>query len=127
MITGARVLGAAAAFLLAVAIVYWFVTYEYAGTFLLGVMAVGLLFAAGYLAAASRGARYPADQPDLRPEDAAGGHIGSFAAASTWPIVLAGGVLVTLAGLVYGPWLFAPGMVITVAALLGWTRESDRA
>ena len=127
MITGARVLGAAAAFLLLVAIVYWFVTYEYAGTFLLGVMAGGLLFAAVYLAAASRGGRYPADQPDLRPEDAAGERLGAFAAASIWPIVLAGGVLVVLAGLVYGPWLFVPGMVITVAALLGWTRESDRA
>lgn len=126
MITGARVLGAAGAFMLAVDIVYWLVTYEYAGTLLLGAMSIGLLFAAGYLAAVSRGARYPADQPDLRPEDAAGERLGTFTAASTWPIVLAGGVLVTLAGLVYGPWLFVPGMVITVAALLGWTREGDR-
>jgi cytochrome c oxidase subunit IV len=124
---GARVLGAAAAFMGVVDAVYWFVTYEPAGTFLLGVTAVGLLFASGYIAAASRGTVRPADRPDLRPEDVAGEPVGVFAAASPWPIVLAGGLLVALVGLVYGLWLLIPGMAITIAALLGLAWENSRA
>lgn len=127
MSTTARVLLAAAAFIFVVDAVYWFVTYEPAGTFLLGVMVLGLLFAAGYIATASRSAVLSADRPDLRPEDAAGERVGVFSAASPWPLVLAGGLLVTLVGLVYGVWLLVPGIVITIAALLGLMRENSRA
>lgn len=127
MSTAARVLLAAAAFIFVVDIVYWFVTYEPAGTFLLGVMVVGFLFAGGYIATASRGAVLSADRPDLRPQDAAGERVGVFAAASPWPLALAGGLLVALVGLVYGVWLLVPGIVITIAALLGLMRENNRA
>lgn len=127
MITTARVLFASAAFMFAVAAVYWFVSYEPAGTFFLGLMVAGLLFAAAYIATAARGAVLSADRPDVRPEDVAGERVGVFSAASPWPLVLAGGLLVALLGLVYGVWLQVPGMLITIAALLGLMRENSRA
>jgi hypothetical protein len=123
----ARVLLAAGAFIFVVDVVYWFVTYEPAGTFLLGVMVVGFLIAGGYIATAARGVVLSADRPDLRPADAAGDPVGVFSAASPWPLILAGGVLVALVGLVYGVWLLVPGLAITIAALLGLARENSRA
>ena len=127
MSIAARVLLAAAAFIFVVDVIYWVVAYEPAGTFLLGVMVVGLLFAAGYIGIASRDAVSPADRSDLRPEDVAGARVGVFSAASPWPLILAGGLLVALVGLVYGVWLLVPGLAITIAALLGLMRENSRA
>ncbi len=125
MSTSSRVLLFAAAFSAVVAAVYWFVSYDPAGTILLGVMAVGLLIAAAYLGVAARGGTPVAgDDPDLRSEDVAGAPVGTFPRSSGWPIVLAAGLLVGTTGLLYGVWLAVPGLVITVAALVGLMQES---
>jgi hypothetical protein len=116
-----------AAFFLVVGVVYWFLAYEIAGTVMFGLWCLTLLFAALFLEAEAKQQVPPGDDPDLRPEERAGEPIGVFARASGWPVVLAAGLTVGLAGLVYGAWLFIPGAVVTIAALLGLLRETAAA
>ena len=123
----ARVFVALSGFFLAADAVYWVVSYEVAGTIMFGLWCVTLLFAAVYLeVAAGRGA--PAgDDPDARPADRAGQPVGVFAEGSGWPVVLAAGLTVGLAGLVYGTWLLIPGALATTAALIGLMQETAAA
>ena len=123
----ARVFITLAAFFLVVDAIYWFVSYEIAGTIMFGLWCVTLLFTAVFLgAAANRGA--PAgDDPDLRPEERAGEPIGVFSRGSGWPAVLAAGLTAGLAGLIYGTWLLIPGAVVTIAALIGLMQETAAA
>jgi fatty acid desaturase len=50
--------------------------------------------------------------------------VGTFPHSSGWPIVLAGGLVIGGAGIIYGPWLTLPGLVIVVASLVGLMQES---
>ena len=119
-----RVFVVLAAFFLAVDAVYWFLSYEIAGTVMFGLWCLALLFAALFLDAEAKQQAPPGDDPDLRAESRAGEPIGVFARGSGWPVVLAAGLTVGLAGLVYGVWLFIPGAVVTIAALVGLMRET---
>lgn len=121
-----RIFGASAAFFFVVAVVYWAVSYEPAGTLMFVLWGVALLFGSLYLRAGARKA-VAGDDPNLQPDEAAGELIGVFRAGSAWPVVLAAGLTVTLAGLVYGLWLVVPGVLVTIAALLGLMRESAAA
>ncbi|HEV2356101.1 MAG TPA: cytochrome c oxidase subunit 4 [bacterium] len=124
MSTTGRVMLGAAAFALVVAAIYWFVSYEMAGTLMLLTMTAGLAIAAVYLAA--RRGSPAADRPEARPADAAGEPVGVFASHSPWPVVLALGCAVGLTGLIYGWWLAALGGLAVTAALVGLVRD-DRA
>jgi cytochrome c oxidase subunit IV len=123
----ALIFGASSAFFFIVAAVYWFVTYEVAGTLMLGLWCATFLFASAFLAVAAKRGAPPGDDPDRRPQEAAGDWVGAFRAGSSWPIVLAAGLAIGLAGLVYGAWLLIPGALVTIAALLGLMRESAAA
>ena len=122
-----RIFTASAAFFFIVDAVYWFVSYEIAGTIMFGLWCVTLLFAALFFGAAAKRGTPDGDDPDLRPEERAGRPMGVFSGGSGWPIVLAAGLTVGLAGLVYGTWLLIPGAVVTIAALLGLMRETAAA
>ena len=122
-----RVFAITAAFFLVVDVVYWFVSYEIAGTMMFGLWCVTLLFASLFLAAASKQGAPDGDDPDLRPQDRAGQPIGVFSHGSGWPLVLAAGLTVGLTGLVYGAWLLIPGALVTTAALIGLMRETAAA
>jgi hypothetical protein len=124
--TTARVLLGAALFALLVGTIYWFLSYEAAGTIMLLTMAAGLVIAAAYLSLLGRRASVPADRREARPTDSAGESVGIFAARSAWPAVLALGCAVGLTGLIYGWWLAVVGAAGVTISLIGLVRD-DRA
>ena len=126
MSTTERVLFASAIFALVVDSIYWFLSYESAGSFMLLTMTAGLGITAGYLALARRRTSVAADRTDARPSDARGEDVGVFASHSAWPAVLALGCAVGLTGLLYGWWLAVVGAGGVTLALIGLFRD-DRA
>lgn len=106
--------------------VYWFITYEPAGTFLLWSFSLMPLIVAGYLfIQGGVRARTLEDDPDASPDRAAGQELGTFPAASVWPLVLVLGSIGVGASLVYGLLLLPVGLGVTALAVLGLMRESQ--
>lgn len=105
--------------------IYWFVTYEPAGTLLLWSFSLMPVIVAAYLVfqGAAR-ERTLGDDPDATPDRAAGQDLGPFPAASTWPVVLVLGSITVGASLVYGLLLLPVGLGVTALAVLGLMRES---
>ena len=104
--------------------IYWFTSYEPAGTTLLGFTVVLGLLPGIYLLRGSRQmAPRPSDRPDADPDDGAG-PIGSFPEASVWPFVLAAGAALAGIGLVFGLWSSLPGLVLLTLGFVGATLES---
>lgn len=127
MRTAIKFLGALAIFGFAVGIVYWFVSGERAGTVLLLSFGLMLLVVVAWMLRsgwAADGAAGLQDDAEAAPRDDAGRVVGSFPAATAWPVFLVLGVLVTGAGLVYGVLLLPVGIAIAAAAVLGLMRES---
>jgi hypothetical protein len=105
--------------------IYWFVTYEPAGTFLLWSFSLMPLIVAGYLMLhGGVRARSLEDDPDASPDQAAGQELGTFPAASAWPLVLVLGSIAAAASLVYGLLLLPVGLAVIALAVLGLMRES---
>jgi hypothetical protein len=121
--TATKVLVASGLFGGVIAVVYWFVAYEIAGTIFLAAMAASLFFAAAFAARGARGTVPAEDRPLATPEEAAGEEVGPFPEGSLWPVFLGAGSLLLVVGLIYGVWLLAIGALISAAALLGMTRE----
>jgi hypothetical protein len=125
--TFGRVLLATGLFGVGVGTVYWFLTYERAGSVLLVMYGVTALVIAGYalLRAPRRGAEpEPEDRADAEVGDGAGRPVGSFHVASPWPVWLAAGATLTAAGLAFGLYLVPVGVAVLVVAVLGLMRES---
>jgi hypothetical protein len=116
-----------AGYLVAIAAVYWLLTGEEAGTFLVLGSAATVSLVSVYLArrgALGHGPAHPEDDPDGDIAAAAGGRIGSFPFSSVWPIVfVAGSVLVAL-GALYTAILLPLGGVVVALAVVGLMRES---
>ena len=112
-------------FLIPFAILYWFLSYEAAGTAMLVGIPLSMLGLAAYLLSQVRG------RPPL-PEDRADGElveedeVGVFPTASIWPAVLGGGMTLTALGFAYSPWLALPGLGVLFFALGGMVLESSR-
>jgi hypothetical protein len=105
--------------------IYWFVTYEPAGTLLLWSFSLMPLIVAGFLVLhGGIRARTLEDDPDASPERAAGQELGTFPAASAWPLVLVLGSITAAASLVYGLLLLPVGLAVIGLAVLGLMRES---
>jgi hypothetical protein len=105
--------------------IYWFVTYEPAGTVLLWSFSLMPVIVAGYLVRhGSVRAETLEDDPEATPEKAAGQELGTFPSASTWPVVLVLGSIAVGAGLVYGLLLLPVGLGVMLLAVLGLMRES---
>jgi hypothetical protein len=108
--------------------VYWFLTYERAGSVLLVMYGVTALVISGYALLAARGRSGPEPEPEDRPdaevEEAAGRPVGAFHFASPWPVWLAVGSTLTAAGLAFGLYLVPVGVAVLVVAVLGLMRES---
>ena len=105
--------------------IYWFVTYEPAGTLLLWSFSLMPLIVAGFLVFhGGIRARTLEDDPDASPERAAGQELGTFPAASAWPLVLVLGSITAAASLVYGLLLLPVGLAVIALAVLGLMRES---
>ena len=97
-------------------ILYWFTSYESAGTAML-LLAAGLALSIGlYLARAARGTTT---------------HAGDETApylphASAWPFFVGVAALVTLNGLALGLWALVPGAIGLAGALVGYAGQSRR-
>lgn len=116
-----------AVFFAVVSPIYWFMTGEIAGTFVLAFSGLLGAMIAGYLTIASRGfdAR-PEDRRDAEVYEAAG-EVGFFPPHSTWPVVCA--LVVTLIFLGPGveqPWITIVALGIGIWAVSGWVLEYYR-
>jgi hypothetical protein len=109
-----------------VGIVYWFWSYEQAGTaMLVGTSLLGFLPGGYYFFWHRRMGQRVEDRDDATIEEGAG-DINSFPSSSIWPFVLGMGAFLTLMSLVFGIWLIFPGISLILTALVGVTAESRR-
>jgi hypothetical protein len=123
--TFAKVFAASGAFILASATIYWFVSYERAGTILLVGTGLAALAMAAYAWLETRGSPPPLeDRGDADPGEGAGEPIASFTMDSPWPLVFGVGLAVLAGGLVFGPPLMIVGAIVIVVAAIGMMRES---
>lgn len=115
-----------AAFFLVLTGLYWFTSYEDAGTVLLFLL-VGLGAMPGtWLIWRSR--NLPArleDQEGATIEQGAG-VVGTFPETSVWPLVFALGISLAGVGLVFGLWFAVPGIPLALVALVGAILEGRR-
>lgn len=124
MRTAVKLLGFSALFSLAVATVYWFLSYEEAGALLLGFLFLAPLVVGGYLFAKTRRVAGADDDPNARHQEEAGAMLGRFHPHSLWPFVMGIGASVGLQGLIYGRWLLVAGAVVVAISTVGMMRES---
>jgi hypothetical protein len=118
--------GGSAAFGAVAATVYWFSSHEYAGTILLGLMALGLSFAAGYALLAEKEANLAGDSGNLQHKETAGEDLGIFTKESAWPILLAFAILWLLIGVVWSPFMTYSGLAAMLLILWRLGAESAR-
>ena len=108
-----------AGFIAVLAVIYWFVSYEDAGTTMLGLSSGLALLFGGWLYIQDR---RPAHQGETS-DDAHGDYLP---ASSVWPLGVGIGAALTLNGLVLG-WTYAvPGGVLLALAVTGFVAQSRR-
>lgn len=106
--------------------VYFFMSHEPAGTFVLGLSCALGAIVAGYLHLVSR-------KIDLRPEDRSdgdvhegAGELGFFPPQSIWPFICALVLTVFMMGPIFGWWLSLLGVGLGIWAIGGWVYEYYR-
>ncbi len=114
-----RVFGAVGCVLAIIGVIYWFTSYEEAGSVMLTVAAVLGLWCATFL------------WRNLRRFEAGGtgepgGEHGSvyLPEASPWPLGIGLGVTLVLNGLLIGSWFLVPGAMVLAVAVGGFARQS---
>ena len=117
MKTGLMLFISSAVFSATIAIVYWFVAHEPAGTMLLGFMGAALTVVALYMIFAERDADLYADKKNATPTEAAGEHVGTYVTHSPAPFWIALALTGVVLGLVVAP--AAAGLGIVALCLLG--------
>lgn len=133
-----RVFVRAAIYLALVTAIYWFVSYERAGTLLLGgVFGAAVLFVVtarrlGRKTERTEGGLFRRIAGTVALDDA-GGDIPPpleieeepVVTASPWPLGAALAVMLVGLGLLYGPWLWIPGGALGAATAWGWLTQTD--
>lgn len=99
-----------------IAVVYWLLTHEPAGTTLLAFMCAALIVVALYMFFAERDADLYADDGDATMAQAAGEHVGTFITHSPAPFWIGVALSCLLLGLVVSP--AAAGLGIVALFLL---------
>lgn len=120
-----RLFLSSAIFYVVIGSLYWFTSYEPAGTAMLlfAVAAWALVWA--YLVRQRRefGLR-PEDLPEIvgppAPSD-----VGYFPSSSAWPFGMGVGAVVAFNGLVFGTWLIVAGGALFLFSVVGLTVESQ--
>src|SRR5690606_16108674 len=109
--TETKMFGVLGAFYLGAGIVYWFLSYEWAGTALLIFAGAFSFVAGGYF-----WSRLREVQQEVEVDEAEGptvDHPGLYLPhTSIWPIGMALGAAVSLAGIAIGWWFFIPGAAL---------------
>ena len=107
-----------AAFVAAMAAIYWFMAYEDAGTTLLALASGLALLFGGYLFVQDRKAGSPASTAEPAEH--------YLPQASVWPLGIGVGVFLGFNGLILGlPWT-VPGVVLVATSVGGFVRQSRR-
>ncbi|HET9442961.1 MAG TPA: cytochrome c oxidase subunit 4 [Acidimicrobiales bacterium] len=123
-----RMMLAVAGFLVLLSAVYWFLSYEEAGSILL-LLAAGLALVTGaYLVASTRQGRTAEPGPGgsaLEAEGEGAEASGLYLPhASVWPLGVGIGSVVLANGLALGLWAVVPGAIVLTGALVGYARQS---
>jgi hypothetical protein len=108
-------------FIAVIAVVYWFSSYDYAGSIML-LLASGLsFFSATYLWRQARSSRSPAAATST-------GEIEKqyLPHASLWPFGIGLGAFLTFNGLVVGPGYAIPGAIVIGGSIAGLVMQSRR-
>jgi hypothetical protein len=112
------------AFFTLIGAVYWFTSYEDAGTTMLVATSLLGLLAGGYLLLQAR--KYP-PRPEDRPDATLGegsGPVDEFPAPSIWPFVFGLGAVVFATGFIFGIWVILPGAAVLGLGMVGMIRQS---
>lgn len=122
----AKIFGGIAAFVALITVVYWFVSYEQAGTTFLGVTAVMALVTAAYVGYPRKAQVVEGDGPTDH-EPGHDPHDGVwFPEASIWPFAIGAGMVLVANGLLLGIWLLLPAAAFLLWALAGMIRQGRR-
>jgi Cytochrome c oxidase subunit IV len=113
-----RVYLGTAAFLIVIGVVYWFASYEDAGTVMLLLSGVLALIIGGWLWIQSRKMSAASQPASEAAEDEWLPH------ASIWPFWIGLGAAFAAGGLAMSPWLVVPGVIVLVIGVVGWARQS---
>ena len=112
------------AFFVVIGAIYWFTSYEDAGTTMLAASSLLGLLAGGYLLLQSRKfPPRPEDRPDATLAEGAG-PVDQFPASTIWPFVFAFGAAVFATGFVFGVWVILGGAIVLVLGVIGMIRQS---
>ncbi len=117
MTVALRLFLSSAAFTAVLAVSYWLIAHEPAGTVLLGFMTAALLVIAIYMIVTERNAGLFADDEDATPSGARGERIGTFVLHSPAPFWIGLALAGLLLGLVVAP--AAAGLGIVALCFLG--------
>jgi hypothetical protein len=98
-----RLFVSSAIFSTTIAVVYWYLSREPAGTMLLGFMGAAMVVIAVYMTFAEMDANLWSDKEDASMADAAGEHVGTFITHSAVPFGVALVVAAVLLGFVVSP------------------------
>jgi hypothetical protein len=115
MKVGLRLFLSSSAFAIVIAVVYWLLAREPAGTILLGFLAFALSFIAGYMIVAEREADLCGDDATGDNNRSAGEVVGSYAIRSPLPIASAAALTCVGLGLVVSPTIAVMGVIAILA------------
>ena len=115
MTVGLRLFLSSAGFGIAIALAYWFTSREIVGTFMLGVMAFGLSFVAGYMIVAEREADLIGDEKNATMQSGAGELVGTYTVTSPLPLGSAVAVTCIGLGIVVSPAIAVLGILAVLA------------
>ncbi|MGI8939855.1 MAG: aa3-type cytochrome oxidase subunit IV [Iamia sp.] len=117
----ARIFGGIAVFMLVIATIYWFMSYEPAGTTFL-VVAAGMTGVPALYLAWPRGPKGEPMPPHIEPGHDP--HDGVwFPEASIWPFAIGGAMVLVANGFLLGRWMLIPSAVLLVWAIVGMIRQ----
>ena len=128
--------------------VYWLLSYEVAGSVMLGAVVFATGLVVGVLVVAVRATRGELDPHRGGPVGRAGGALARLVGfteprgpageqpvaaglepvpvGSVWPLVAGTAAVMVALGLVFGPWLTLPGVVVGAFAVWGWVTQLGR-
>ena len=121
-----RVYLGVAAFFVVIGLVYWFSSYEDAGSVMLAASALMGLVAGGSIWALSRHAAPRAEDDSNATLAEGAGPIGIFPTQSIWPFAVGLSAALFASGFAFGIWLVMAGGAGFVLALLGYIAEARR-
>jgi uncharacterized membrane protein len=126
MKTEGSIFAGLAVFFLVIATIYWFTSYEDAGSvLLLSTSILGVIPGAYLILTSRRHPPRPEDKAEASVADGAG-RVGSFPEYSVWPVVLGLGLAIAAVGLVFGIWASLPGLILVVVGVPGAILEGRR-